>query len=184
MRWKGLSVPRSAAARSLSLLFAVRPHDPRSAARSLSPQAQCDPPIREAVRSLSPPVSTEHANVDPASLGEHRSTRCLPPQEGAYPGGDPPGGRPLANFTTARPLARTASASARRPWVSPGSGHRLWWRARFLPPPPPPRKSLENTISGFFPHPQNRPRYPQVETGYPPVVHRFIHTHGLRRARQ
>ncbi len=79
-------------------------------------------------------------------------------------------------------LRERPALAARRPWVSPGSGHHLWWRARFLPPPSPPRKSLENTISGFFTHPQNRPRYPQAETSYPPVVHRFIHTHEPRRA--
>jgi hypothetical protein len=32
-------------------------------------------------------------------------------------------------------------------------------------------------------HPQNRPRYPQAEACYPPVLHRFIHRRAQRRGR-
>jgi hypothetical protein len=58
-----------------------------------------------------------------------------------------------------------------------GSGHPLRWRARFLPPSQASRNGLEKSNSKFFIHPQERTGYPHVGARYPPVVHRFIHTH-------
>jgi len=150
---------------------------PASTARSADPRQRSNLSARRFPRNT--PTSI------PASLGEHRSTRCLPPQEGAYPRGR------LASWSTTRELHNQppAHANVQRfcpPTLGfpPGSGHHLWWRARFLPPPPPPRKRLTTAISGIFTHPQDRPRYPQADTGYPPVVHRLIHTQRPRRARQ
>jgi hypothetical protein len=129
--------------------------------------------------------SAEPATVARLSLGELRSRRGAHPPEGAFRSGSPVGG-PVRGLRS--PSARYRELSARCPLTPrfPSEpGHRLRWRARFLPPREDLRKRLDGPISkilcGVSGHPQMKRRYPQAGPRYPPVVHRFIHTHGHHR---
>jgi hypothetical protein len=133
------------------------------------------------VRSLGPricgtsPPSPGGAWANSGRLGARLPRRRLP-------GGGSPGG------WTRRELRAPGARLRELPvlWCSltlgfpPDPGHRLWWRAKFLPPPKELRKRPEEPFFKILcdgaAHPQRRLCYPQAGARCPPVVPQFIHT--------
>jgi len=178
MRWKGLWVPRLQ--QSGRSTCSQQP-DPTN--RSQQP----DRSVREAIRSVGPRMQsdrsasrlTEHANVDSASLGKHRSTQCLPPRKAPFPGATRQVVDHSRTPTTARPLARTSGSDARRPWgfplnpVTVSGGVRDFYRRH----PDRARGWRRRFQDSSLVH-RGGHVYPQAEASYPPVIHWFIHTFG------
>jgi hypothetical protein len=96
---------------SRNLNLPIRSQQADFSARERSPLGRLSTPsIRENGLIAQPAGSSEHASVDvSASLGEHRCTRCLPPQEAPFPGATRQLVDHFANHATIYPLARACS---------------------------------------------------------------------------